>query len=171
MRLRQRLAQGDRKTLGEASSVAREVLDDPALAGPLIDCLEDEDEAVVAHAAHAVMQVGGDRPELFEPHADRLLAILGRCDQWEIGEQLPKVLAAMPLDDSRVRRLSDMLIAQTGASSNIAAASALSGLVDLAVRGRIPRAIAREQVDIALKSPRKALAARARRLASRLEAG
>jgi hypothetical protein len=167
--LRERLAEGDRKTLGEASSVAREVLDDPALVRPLVDCLDDADAAVVAHAAHAMMQAGGDRPELFQPYSDRLLAVLSRCSQWEIGEQLPKVLAAMPLDDDQTQQLADILVRQTASPSNIAAASALSGLAELAASGRIPASIAEEEIEKALASPRKALAARARRIASRLD--
>lgn len=164
MHMRQRLANGDRKEVGEASSVAREVLDDPALVRALVDCLEDQDAAVVSHAAHALMQVGGDAPALFEPYADRLLIILKRCSQWEIGEQLPKVLSVMQLDDDQTQQLADLLVVQTANTSNIAAASALSGLAELAVTGRIDEATAREQLEKALHSERKALAARARRI-------
>ncbi|MBO6716626.1 MAG: hypothetical protein JJ913_01580 [Rhizobiaceae bacterium] len=162
--LRGKLAGGDRKEVGAAASVAREVLDDPGLVRPLVDCLEDGDAAVVSHAAHAVMQVGRDEPNVFAPHADRLIAILRRCSQWEIGEQLPKVLAAVPITDDQTQQLADILVAQTGNPSNIAAASALSGLAELATTGRIDAAIARDAIERALASPRKALAARARRI-------
>ncbi len=168
MQVRQRLANGDRKEVGEASSVAREVLDDPSLVRSLVDCLEDEDTAVVSHAAHVLMQVGGDAPALFQPYADRLLLILRRCSQWEIGEQLPKVLSVMQLDDDQTQQLADTLVVQTANKSNIAAASALSGLADLGATGRIDEAIAREQLDKALRSERKALAARARRITAKL---
>ncbi|MBO6726171.1 MAG: hypothetical protein JJ911_10970 [Rhizobiaceae bacterium] len=166
-KLRQRLALGDRKEVGEAGAVAREVLDDPALTRPLVDLLEDDGEAVVAHAAHVVMQVGKDAPQLFDPHADRLLSILRTCSQWEIGEQLPKVLAAIPLDDDQTQQLADMLTRQIDAKSNIAAASALSGLAELAQTGRISEDVARSAIGAALASPRKALAARARRIAQK----
>ncbi|MBO6538627.1 MAG: hypothetical protein JJ969_04435 [Rhizobiaceae bacterium] len=168
-KLRQRLALGDRKEVGEAGAVAREVLDDPALTRPLVDLLEDVDEAVVAHAAHVVMQVGKDAPQLFEPHADRLLSLLRTCSQWEIGEQLPKVLVVIPLDDDQTQQLADMLVAQIDAKSNIAAASALSGLAELAQTGRIGEDVARSAIGTALASPRKALAARARRIAQKAD--
>ena len=162
--LRQRLALGDRKEVGEAAAVAREVLDDPLLVRPLVDLLEDADEAVVAHAAHVVMQVGRDAPTLFVPYADRLLSILRACGQWEIGEQLPKVLAGIELDDDQTQQLADLLAAQVDAKSNIAAASALTGLAELARTGRIGDDIARGAINAALASPRKSLAARARRI-------
>lgn len=162
--LRQRLALGDRKEVGEAAAITREVLDDPSLVRPLVDLLEDADEAVVAHAAHVVMQVGRDAPALFLPYADRLLSILRACGQWEIGEQLPKVLAVIELDDDQTQQLADLLAAQVDAKSNIAAASALTGLAELARTGRIGEDIARDAINAALASPRKALAARARRI-------
>ena len=160
--LGRRLAGGERKTLGAA--VARDVLDDPALVAPLIDCLDGDDAAVVSHAAHAVMRIGRDAPALVAPYADRLLAVLAAARQWEIGEQLPKVIVALPLTGDQTGLLADILVRQTGNPSNIAAASALSGLADLATKGRIEQAVALREIERALKSPRKALAARARRL-------
>ena len=163
--LRERLLLGDRKEVAEAAAIAREVFDDPRLVRPLVDLLEDADEAVVSHAAHTLMQVGRDAPELFAPYADRLLSMLRTCRQWEIGEQLPKVLVVVPLNDDQTQQLADILTTQVDAKSNIAAASALSGLAELARTGRIPQQLGREAVSAALSSPRKALAARARRIA------
>lgn len=163
--MRARLAAGDRRALGEAAGVAREVLDDPGRLPLLIDCLDDEDGTVVSHAAHAAMQIARDRPGLFQPFADRLIDILAACREWEIGEQVPKILARLDLDAEQAARLRTVLERQLDATSAIAAASALTALVELAGRGLIDSVEAGRAVERALASPRKALAARARRLA------
>ena len=162
--LRARLLSGDRRELGDATTVARGVLDDPGLLPLLVDCLEDGDATVVSHAAHAAMQVSRDRPDLFQSFAGRLTGILAASPVWEIGEQLPKILARLDLDPAQAARLQTVLERKAEADSAIAAASALTALVDLAGRGLIDPDDARRVVERALSSPRKAVAARARRL-------
>lgn len=107
--LRARLLSGDRRELGEATAVAREALDDPGLLSLLVDCLEDGDATVVSHAAHAAMQVSRDRPDLFQPFAGRLSGILAVSPVWEIGEQLPKILARLDLDPAQAAQLQAVL--------------------------------------------------------------
>lgn len=162
--LRTRFSRGARSGLGEAAGVAREVPDDPALVPALIDCLEDTDRSVVSHAAHAAMQVARDRPAPFEPFASRLTDILETSPVWEIGEQMPKILVALALDAAQAARLRAVLERQLGASSAIAAASALTAIVELAARGLFEPGEARRIVAQALSSPRRAVAARARKL-------
>ncbi len=130
----------------------------------MIDCLADSDKAVVSHGAHAIMQIGGSRPDLFDDHIDRLTDILERCVVWEIGEQLPKILVETQLSRDRAIRLEQILIVRIDGKSNIAAASALTALNRLAERGLIGGDKVRDLIIDAAKSPRKALAARARRL-------
>ncbi|MEP3745173.1 MAG: hypothetical protein ABJN13_04875 [Nitratireductor sp.] len=166
--LRDRLAENARGEIGQACAVARELLDCPARLDELVALLGDEDATVVAHAAHAAMQVALDRPDLFEGRAERLMTLLARPGPWERGEQIPKILARLDLDAGQAARLAEILAAKLDERSTIAAASALSALVDLARAGRIEAAVARRAHSLALASPRKALAARARRLSQQV---
>ncbi|WP_419913324.1 hypothetical protein [Hoeflea sp.] len=162
--MRDRLMDGDRREVGAAGSVADQVIQDDTLLPQLIALLEDDNTAVVAHAAHALMQVAMTAPARFDPHVDRLLDHLEALPQWEIGEQLPKILVRTALSDAQARRLADILEANTHNRSNIVAACSLQGLVDLAGDQRIETERAVRMIDAALSSDRKALAARARRL-------
>lgn len=167
--LRERLGEGARGEIGLASEVARAVLDDPRLVPDIIALLDDSDPAVVAHAAHATMQIAIDRPELFGNHIEDLLDLLDRAPQWEIGEQAPKILAVQPLSPEQVTRLHAILRRQVAGRSAIAAACALTAIVDLALRGLLSPADARDVHATALNSPSKALAARARRLQPKIQ--
>lgn len=162
--LREQLAEGQRGEIGAAASVARDILEMPRLAGPVISALGDDDPAIVAHAAHALMQVSLDEPAIFDAHVGKLLDLLDSGAQWEIGEQLPKILVRCTLSDLQTRRLVKSLAGNLQNKSNIVAACALSGLAALAERGLIESRVLDAAIAGALKSPRKALAARARRL-------
>ncbi|MDA4847765.1 hypothetical protein [Hoeflea poritis] len=166
--LRDRLKEGDRRVAGAAGAVADLVKGDPELLGALIGLLDDEDAAVVAHTSHALMQIAQDRSSLFDPFADALLDRLEQLRQWEIGEQLPKILVCLPLTDQQADKLCEILSANIQNRSNIVAACSLQGIVDLARDGRIESARARGVLDEALRSDRKALSARARRLQKQL---
>ena len=162
--LRDRLKEGDRRVVGAAGAVADQVRQNAALLPELISLLDDDDEAVVAHTAHALMQAAMERPALFDPFVDTLLDRLAAPKQWEIGEQLPKILVRAALSDAQAARLFGILKANIHNRSNIVAACSLQGIVDLAGDGRITVAAAEEALAVALSSERKALAARARRL-------
>ena len=163
-RLRDRLAESDRRLPGAAGSVAGLVIDDPDLVGELIACLDNADPAVVAHAAHAAMQVSARRPSLFDIHIEGLIVRLKALKQWEIGEQLPKILVRLPLSSEQAGRLYGILCINLESRFNIVAACSLQAVVDLAGDGLIDAARARETLDRALASDRKALSARARKL-------
>ncbi|MCO5057045.1 MAG: hypothetical protein M9905_03995 [Rhizobiaceae bacterium] len=166
--MRDLLATGSRGEVGEAAAVARICLDDPPSTRVLVAFLEDDDPAVVAHAAHALMQVARDSPGSLQTALPQLLIHLEKNRQWEIAEQLPKVLVRLKLDDTEVSRLFGLLEDLLDASSAIGAASALTAIVDLARQGRVDRALAEQAIRRALASPRKAVAARARRLEQEL---
>ena len=166
--LRDRLAEGDRRVVGAAGAVADQVRRDPDLVAELVGLLDDDDAAVVAHAAHAMMQVAGDNSAVFDPLADMLLDRLQQPRQWEIGEQLPKILVRLPLSATQSARLYEILLANMRNRSNIVAACSLQGIADLARDGRVDRGRTQAALDAALGSDRKALSARARRLQKQL---
>ena len=123
--LRDRLAEGNRRELGAAASVADEVVGHSDLVDDLVACLDDTDPVVVAHAAHAAMQVSTRQPSLFDLHVEGLIARLKALRQWEIGEQLPKILVALPLSSDRVERLCHVLAENLESRFNIVAACSL----------------------------------------------
>lgn len=162
--LRALLADGPRKEIGAAAVVAGEILDTPQLVESVIALLTDDDPAVVAHAAHALMQVSLDEPTIFQTQIEVLLDVLEFGKQWEIGEQLPKILTRCDLTPAQAERCAGALEKNLQDKSNIAAASALSGLARLAEQQLIDDKVIQSAFETALNSPRKALAARARRL-------
>lgn len=166
--LRDRLGEGDRRVPGAAGAVADTVLSEHALMPELIVLLGDDDPVIVSHAAHAAMQISTKNPALFDPHVGHLITLLRALKQWEIGEQLPKILAGCRLTARQAEEIGAILLTNLESQFNIVAACSLQGIVDLAADGRIDRAVGIKALDHALASPRKALSARARKLQKRL---
>ncbi|MCR9134708.1 MAG: hypothetical protein NXI27_01835 [Alphaproteobacteria bacterium] len=162
--MRDRLQEGDRRIPGAAGAVTDSVLSDHSLIPELVALLDDDDPAVVSHAAHAAMQVSSKDPALFDPHVGQLIDLLRKLKQWELGEQLPKLLTGCRLTAQQAAEVHDILTVNLESRFNIVAACSLQALVDLASDGRIDRAAGRAAIDRALVSPRKALSARARKL-------
>ena len=168
--LRDRLGEGDRRVPGAANAIADCVVSDFALMPDLIAHLDDDDPVIVSHAAHAAMQVSAKNPVLFDPYVGHLITLLRRMKQWEIGEQLPKILVGCKLTPLQAEEFSDILLTNLESQFNIVAACSLQSIVDLAVDDRISRDVAIQAQQHALASPRKALSARARKLQRKLSA-
>jgi len=166
--LRDRLREGDRRVPGAAGAVADAVLSDHALMTDLMAHLDDDDPVVVSHAAHAAMQIAKKNPSLFDPHVEQLITLLQALRQWEIGEQLPKILAGCQLTPQQAGKIADVLLINLESQFNIVAACSLQAIVDLASDERIDRARADQALEQALTSPRKALSARARKLQTQM---
>ncbi len=86
------LSQGDRKEIGRAGEVASIILETPPLLEDLLDCIVKGNETVRSHGAHALMQVGVRNPALLAPFEDELLGDIAGFDQWEVQQQLLKIL-------------------------------------------------------------------------------
>lgn len=165
--IRDRLSEGDRRETDASDIVAAMALTDFKVLGTVLNCLDDLDPVVVSHAAHALMQVGKKHPELFDSHSDFLLERLAKPKQWEIGEQLPKILVRTHLSERQVEVLAKTLETNLASKWSIVAACSLQAIVDLAMSGRIDAQRAKIHLDKAICSDRKALAARARLLSAR----
>ena len=168
--LRDRLSEGDRRLPAGAGAVADLILANTCLVPELVSLLSDTNPAVVSHAAHAAMQISARDPSLFDAHVEPLIELTRALPQWEIGEQLPKVLVRCRLSPEQAERLADALKANVDSQYNIVAACSLQGLVDLALDERINAVVARSAVSRAMVSPKKALSARARKLRKTLDA-
>lgn len=159
------LAEGKRGSVARASDVMHYVRGKPEALGSLIEALSSSDATVVAHAAHACLSIFKACPDRLLPYRKALLAVLLQRDQWELIEQLTKILPQLGYSDEERQGLSARLmdVVENGASS-IARTCALQGLVDLAAIDELYEANASQAIEYALESGTKAMKARARKL-------
>ena len=100
--LQQKLAGGDRRSVGCAYDVAQEVLDQPALLEEIIDGLRVDDAIVRSRTAHVLARVAMTRPTLVDPYKDEILQVFARVPQWEVREQMSKVIPRLKLTNDEI---------------------------------------------------------------------
>lgn len=75
------MAGSDRRSIGAADDVAREIGEDPALVGIVVDAMMGDDPVLRMRAADAVEKASRDRPELLAPFKKKLLRDVVRVEQ------------------------------------------------------------------------------------------
>src|SRR5574341_2667454 len=98
-----KLAGGDRRSIGRANEVAREILRNPRLFGVLVEGMLAPDPLVRMRAADAVEKITVERPKLLAPHKAKLLGEVSQVDQQEVRWHLALMLPRLELN-ARERR-------------------------------------------------------------------
>lgn len=157
------LAEGERKAIAKSTAVAKAVLNNPKLVKTLVDALSSTNTTIVSHAAHALLTVFRKNPELLMPFVDQLMRAFKR-DQWEILEQLAKILPGLDMPEPKQRSLVIRLEQVFYDSpSSIARTCALQALNDLGAQHQVWRDRSAKAMKFAFEHGSKAMQARARR--------
>ncbi|HYG86552.1 MAG TPA: ACT domain-containing protein [Azospirillum sp.] len=168
--LAQRLARGDRRTTGDAPSVADEVAADPARLPELVECLFSPSAGIRMRAADALERVSRVVPRALDAYTDRLLTEVAAIDQAEVRWHVAQILPRLTLDEAQRWRAAALMVQWFGhAESRIVRTSALQAMVDLAENHGGLRELAAEMMRAALRSGVPSLAARARRILNPLQ--
>lgn len=125
-----KLAGGDRRSIGRANDVVRDVLARPALFGSLFAGLSVNDPVVRGRAADAVEKISADRPECLRPYRSQLLE-LARSDQKEVRWHIAQMLPRLRWNRREQRHVYRLLVGYLGDSSSLVKTFALQALVDL----------------------------------------
>lgn len=159
------LALGDRRTIGDAPTVAEAVAADPGRLPELVGCLFAEDAGVRMRAADALERVSRGDARPLDAFAERLLTDAAAIDQAEVRWHLAQIIPRLTLTDAQRGRAATLLLEwfETGAS-RIVQTSALQAMVDLAATAPDLRPTAADMLGRAMRSGIPSLAARARRI-------
>ncbi|MBI5868034.1 MAG: hypothetical protein HZB43_07055 [candidate division Zixibacteria bacterium] len=150
--------------MGKSTYVAGLVRREPSLAAELVGVLLSEDKTAVAHAAHALMEVAMSNPEIIQPLRRKLMVEISDIGQWEVREQLCKVLPRLWLSPKDRNIAAGIFVRYLADKSSIVRACALQGLADLAMIDPKRRVPTRKLIEAAAQSGTAAVRARARRL-------
>ncbi|MEX0298021.1 MAG: hypothetical protein AB3N28_03055 [Kordiimonas sp.] len=158
------LSEGKRGAVARSTEVALHIIATPSDLQILIDALSFDDPVVVSHAAHACLTIFKTHPHLLVPFKLHLLSMLLQRDQWELIEQLSKIIPQLGCTSAEgnalwIRLLS---IVETG-SSSIARTCALQALADMAALDPVYEPYAARAIHYALEKGTKAMQARARK--------
>lgn len=129
--LKELLYEGPRTSKGNADEAASLVLNTPELLQEVLPLVYSENAALVARAAHVLMQISKKKPELLFPHKDELLSKIAARENWEIREQIVKIVPTLPLDGSDIPPLFELFQNYLEDSHAFVRAYAIEGLTNL----------------------------------------
>ena len=127
----EKLKGGDRRSIGRANEVVRQVLRTPALLGELFKGMRSGDPLVRMRAADAAEKVTAERPELLQPFKRSLLQTIANIDQQEVRWHVAQMIPRLHLTPTERVRATGILFAYLGLKSKLVRTFALQALVSL----------------------------------------
>ncbi len=160
-----RLARGDRRSTGDAPSVAAEIAADRGKLAELVGCLFDRDASVRMRAADALERVSRGNAGWLDAYVDHLLTDAVAIEQVEVRWHIAQIVPRLSMSGEQRRRAAVLLADWfENSPSRIVQTSALQAVVDLAESDAALRATSAEMLGRAMRSGVPSLAARAKRI-------
>ena len=163
----ERLAGGDRRSLGAAEAVASEVLRHNERFSELFDAMAHDDAVVRMRASDAVEKLTRARPDLLVPFRKRLIDEIGEIDQHEVRWHVAQMLARIRLDAKDRSRAIALLERYLKDDSAIVVASAMSAIGDFCLEDHHLRRRMTPVLERLMNSGSPALQARGKKVLSR----
>lgn len=129
--LLEKLRGGDRRSIGRANEVARQVLRTPALLGELFRGMRSSDPTVRMRAADAAEKVTAERPGLLQRYKKRLLHDIASIDQQEVRRHVAQMIPRLDLTPTERAMAVKILFGYLAFKSKIVRSFALQALVSL----------------------------------------
>ena len=162
-----KLRGGDRRTIGRANQVVREVLDDPTLLPAIVAGMSDDDPMVRLRAADVAEKVTAARPELLQAHKDPILAASG-IEQQEVRWHVAQMLPRMELCEAERARAVEVLRGYLHDESKIVKTFSMQALADLAEQDAALRPQVVEWIQGLVHTGSPAMQSRGRKLLKKL---
>ncbi|MDJ0820254.1 MAG: hypothetical protein QNJ09_00415 [Paracoccaceae bacterium] len=169
MKIAESLSGGDRRSVGRTQEVVDHVLQNRAALAELVAALAVDDAVVRMRAADALEKVSAQQPRWVDGFAQDILDAALGCEQQEVRWHAAQTLPRLQLEAGQRAAAVELLFACLESDSRILRAFALTGLVDFAESDAALRARVAPLVEAALASDVPSMAARARKLAKRLQ--
>ncbi len=158
------LAGGDRRSIGNADVVTRQVLTDPSKLVEIIAGLSAADPLVRMRCADVAEKVSAIHPEWLQPHKEVLIELAAHITQQELRWHLAQMLPRLTLGAAERRVAVKVMFDYLNGPGKIVKTFAMQALADFAQNDRALRGQLRRILVDSLQSGSPAMQARARRL-------
>ena len=167
--LRELLSGGDRRGIAGSNRVRAIIEREPARMSELAGLTRDDDWLVSQRALDLLEKFAHDNPGWVEPYKRIFIGPLSHSDKWEVRLQIVRALPRFRWTPAQAKRVEAILIENVSFPQLFVRAWALDGLATLAVHRPRLVPLVRRCLDEFERSPSKALKARARKIAARLD--
>jgi hypothetical protein len=164
----QKLAGGDRRSIGRVSEVVAEVLNDPYLFEVVFNGMLNDDPIIRMRSADAVEKITQEHPEYLQPYKEKLIQQVAKSDQQEVRWHVAQMFPRLELSKEEQAVVVEILLDYLDDKSKIVKTSSMQALADFAERdaGLRPKVIKLLEEFTTAGSP--AMKSRGRKLLERL---
>jgi HEAT repeat protein len=167
--LRELLSGGDRRSIASSNRARALIEREPGRIAELAELTRDDDWLVSLRALDLLEKLAHERPEWVEPYKKIFIGPLSRSDKWEVRLQIVRALPLFAWTPAQARRVESILTENLTFPQLFVRAWALDSLARIAETRPRLEAVVRRHVREFERSPSKALRARARNIAARLD--
>jgi len=128
-----KLGGGDRRSIGRADEIAREVSSNPKLLLQVFEALWSADPIVWMLAADLLVKASREHPELLQPFKRKILKNVAAIDQQEVRWHVALMLPRLKLTAREKHWAVSILLDYLESKSSIVRTFAMQGLADLAI--------------------------------------
>lgn len=97
-KIAEKLAGGDRRSIGRVDEVVAEVLADPRCFEELFLGLSNEDEVIRMRAADAIEKISRRHPEFIQPYKEEIISEISKIDQQEVRWHWAQMVTRLELE-------------------------------------------------------------------------
>lgn len=162
--VRQRLAAGPARGLGQATDVAAEVVSGETDAAELVNALLDPEPWVAIRAANALKKVQEARPDLVAPFSRKIVQAAAACTELRASWNIANVVSNLPLKGAQRELAIDLMFEALRSPSGILRTIAMQGLFNFSAEDAALRRRVRPIVEELAANGTAAMRARARML-------
>jgi len=127
----EKLAGGDRRSIGRVDEVVAEVLADTSIFRELFTGLIQQDEVIRMRTADAVEKISRQRPDLIEPYKEEIIYYISKIGQQEVRWHWAQIVPRLELNEDERLHVVGILITSLDDRSKIVNALAMQALADL----------------------------------------
>ena len=164
----QKLAGGDRRSIGKVEEVVADVLNDPALFDALFDGILCDDPIVRMRSADAVEKITAEHPEYLQPYKGRLIRQAAKIAQQEVRWHVAQMLPRLELSGEEYVAAMELLLGYLNDESRIVKTFAMQALADFAERDANLRPQVIELLEELTETGSPAMKSRGRKLLEKL---
>jgi hypothetical protein len=88
-----KLAGGDRRSIGNSNEVVADVIRDPSLFEPVFNGMLNDDPLIRMRSADAVEKISAKHPEYLQPYKEQLIKQVAKSEQqevrWHVAQMIP----------------------------------------------------------------------------------
>lgn len=166
-----KLAGGDRRSIGRVDEVVKAVLAEPVRFDQLFAGMVSPDPVIRMRAADAIEKITARHPEYLQPYKQPLLEQVAGSQQQEVRWHVAQMLPRLELDQAERQEAVQILRGYLQDRSRIVQTFALQALADLAKMDEALQQQVIPLIEQAVRTGSPAVRSRGRKLLAQLQAG